>query len=33
MKRKKEKEVIEQEEITDAVRGPEVRKEKRTEST
>lgn len=31
-KRKKEREVIEQEEITDAVRGPEVRQENRTQS-
>lgn len=33
MKRTKEKEVTEQEEITDALTGPEVRKEDRTEST
>lgn len=33
MKRKKEKEIIEQQEITDAIRGPEVKKEDRSEST
>ena len=33
MKREKEKEVIEQEEITDAIRGPEVKNEDRSKSS